>query len=169
MEFIFSQICGFIVSVAAIASMQFKSIKWTLACLVLCNGLGALSYILLDGFSGCAIYLVAFVQAMVYFFFRSKHKKAPIIIAIIFVLAYIICSVTTYKSSIDLIAGLAALTCALSLIQEKPSIYRMLMLANGILWVVYDVNMCAYTMIISHVATALSAAVGIIRLDLKKK
>lgn len=69
----------------------------------------------------------------------------------------------------DLIAAAAALTCAFSLIQEKPSFYRIFMLANGVIWMVYDVNVGAYAMIVSHLATALSAGVGIVRLDLKNK
>ena len=49
--FWFSQVCGLIVSVAAITSMQLKNIRWILVCQLICNGVGALSYILLDGLS----------------------------------------------------------------------------------------------------------------------
>ena len=168
MEFIFSQICGAIVSVSAIVSMQLKSIKWALACVLICNGVGAVSYILLGGFSGCGIYLVALLQSIVYFIFRSKNKKAPLTVAIAFIIAYLVCSLSTYRTPIDLISACAALTCALALVQDKPSIYRIFMLANGIIWSVYDINVCAYTMIISHMATAISAGVGIVRIDLKK-
>lgn len=168
MEFVFSQICGLIVSVAAIVSMQLKSIKGVLVCQLICNGVGALSYILLGGFSGCGIYLVALSQAVVYFFFRIKEKKAPFGVAIAFVLMYILCSASTYQTPNDLISAAAALTCALSLVQEKPTYYRIFMLANGVIWMIYDFNVGAYTMIISHVATALSAGIGIVRLDLKK-
>ena len=134
MDFLFSQICGLIVAVSAIVSMQLKSIQWTLACLLVCNGVGAVSYILLGGFSGCGIYLVALAQTVVYFIFRVKDKKAPRILAAVFVLAYIICSFSTYKTPVDILAAMAALTCALGLVQEKPAAYRAIMLANGLLW-----------------------------------
>lgn len=169
MEFIFSQVCGLIVTVAAIASMQLKSMKAVLIFQLICNGIGALSYILLDGLSGCAIYLVALTQSVVYFLFRWRGKKAPLGVAAVFVLAYLLCSFSAYRSAVDLISGAAALTCAFSLIQEKPTYYRIFMLTNGILWMIYDCNVGAYTMILSHVATALSAGIGILRLDLKKK
>ena len=169
MEFIFSQVCGIIASVAAIVSMQLKSIKGVLTCQLVCNGIGAFSYILLGGLSGCGIYLVALAQAIVYFFFRYKNKKAPIIVAVIFVILYIVCSVSTYKTPTDIISALAALTCAFALVCEKPSIYRIFMVANGSIWFIYDINVGAYAMIISHIATAISASVGIIRLDLKDK
>ena len=169
MDFVISQICGIIASVAAIVSMQLKSIKGVLTCQLVCNGVGAFSYILLGGLSGCGIYLVALSQSIVYFFFRLKNKKAPIILAIVFILLYIICCVSTYKTPTDLISATAAMTCAFALVCEKPSIYRIFMVANGSIWFIYDINVGAYTMIISHVATAISAGVGIIRIDLKDK
>lgn len=169
MDFLFSQICGGIVSVAAIFSMQLKSIASILFCQLICNGVGALSYILLGGFSGCGIYLVALAQTVVYYWFRKQGKKAPLAMALIFIGLYLLCSVTTYQGPNDLFSAAAALTCAFSLIQEKPSIYRLFMLLNGLIWTVYDLNVGAYTMIVSHLATALSVGVGILRLDIKKK
>lgn len=169
MEFWFSQICGIIVSVAAIVSMQLSKMPSILACLIICNGVGALSYVAVGGLSGCSIYIVALVQVVAYYILRKKLTHIPLWIGGCFVAAYIICSITTYVSPVDLISAAASLTCAFALIQEKPSYYRIFMLLNGLIWVIYDVSVGAYTMIISHIVTAASAGVGIIRLDLKKK
>ena len=169
MSNIISQICGLIVSIAAITSMQLKNIKFILICQLICNGVGAASYILLGGLSGCGIYLVALAQVGVCFFYRIKNKKISGLTAGTFFALYILCSVMTYQGPVDIISAFAAITCALSLMQEKPSRYRIFMLLNGILWMIYDVNVSAYTMIISHIATTVSAGVGIIRLDLIKR
>lgn len=169
MGFMLSQICGLIVSVSAIVSMQLKNISYILICQLICNGVGALSYIAVDGFSGCGIYLVALSQVIIYFIIRKLGKKPPLWLSLVFICAYIFCSVLTYKGPNDLISAAAALTCALSLVQEKPSFYRIFMFFNGVIWMTYDINVKAYTMIISHVVTALSAAVGIIRLDIKRR
>ena len=75
MSNIISQICGLIVSAAAIASMQLKNIKFILICQLICNGIGAASYILLGGLSGCGIYLIALTQVVVCFFCRVKNKE----------------------------------------------------------------------------------------------
>ena len=40
---------------------------------------------------------------------------------------------------------------------------------NGAVWIIYDVSVGAYTMIITHIITVLSALIGIIRFDIKKK
>lgn len=169
MEFIFSQVCGFVVFIVAVISFQLKNIKSVLLCQLICNGLGALTYILLDGLSGCGLFLVAVLQSVVYFIFRAKDKKAPIAVAVAFVLAYGTCSVLTYKTPVDLISAVAALTCALGLAQEKPFGYRAFLLVNGLLWCLYDINVGAYSMIATHVATVLSAGIGIVRFDLRKK
>jgi len=169
MNFIISQILGMIVSVAAIASMQMKGVVPVLVCQLVCNTLGAVSYILVGGLSGCGIYFVALLQTIIYFVIRQKEKNAPAYLAIIFVFAFLSCSVTTYQSPYDIFSAVAAVTCALALSQEKASAYRLFMLANGLIWVVYDVSVGAYTMIISHAVTAVSALVGIVRLDMGRK
>lgn len=169
MEFWFSQICGLIVSVAAIVSMQLSNITYILFCQLICNGIGALSYIAVGGLSGCGIYLVALTQAVIYYIIRKKCSKEPQWVAFCFICVYIVCAMSTYTGLTDLISTMASLTCALSLVQKKPSGYRLFMLLNGIIWMIYDFSVGAYTMMISHVATALSAGVGIIRLDLKRK
>lgn len=169
MSNIISQICGLIVSIAAITSMQLKNIKFILICQLICNGVGAASYILLGGLSGCGIYIIALTQVVVCFFCRIKNKKISGLTAGTFFALYILCSVMTYQGPADIISAFAAITCALSLMQEKPSRYRIFMLLNGILWMIYDVNVSAYTMIISHIVTTMSAGVGIIRLDLIKR
>lgn len=87
----------------------------------------------------------------------------------IFVAVFIGCATATYRNAFDIISGIAALTCAFAIAQEESSGYRLFMLANGLLWSVYDVSVGAYTMIISHFVTALSAIIGIIRFDLKKR
>ena len=66
---IFSQVSGVLVAIAAVTSMQLKNIKAVLTCQLICNGLGALSYILCGGTSGFGIYLVALVQSLMYFIF----------------------------------------------------------------------------------------------------
>ena len=120
--------------------------------------------------SGCGIYIVALVQSIVFYVFRRKEKDAaPMWLVFVFVAAFLGCSVATYQKPEDIFSAVAALTCALSIAQKKPSGYRIFMLLNGIIWMIYDVSVSAYTMILSHIVTTLSAVVGIIRLDIKKK
>ena len=97
MEFMFSQICGIIVSISAILSMQVKNMRLVLLFQVICNGVGALSYILVGGLSGCGIYLVALLQSLIFFVYRVKEKKAPTVLTYIFVAAFFI---TFFKNTL---------------------------------------------------------------------
>lgn len=170
MDFLVSQICGAVVSIAALLSMQFKNLKYVLIFQLICNVVGSLSYILLDGgLSGFGIYAVALTQTIVFFSIRLYNKKAPVYLAYLFSALFLLCSLLTYKSYNDIFPLIAAQTCAFAISQEKSSNYRVLMLFNGCIWTIYDINVQAYTMIISHVITAISAIVGIIRLDLNKQ
>ena len=169
MDYIISQIFGAAVCIFAIASMQFKDIKTVMLCQLVCNGLGTLSYVLLDGFSGFGIYLVATLQSLVFFLLRKFDKEEPGWLYPIIFAAYIGCSLMTFKETWDLVPMIAALLCALALIQKKSSYYRIIILLNGIVWVVYDIHIAALAMLITHIITALSALIGIIRIDILKK
>ena len=79
------------------------------------------------------------------------------------------CSVATLKGWLDLVPMLAAVLCAIGLAQKKPKNYRIVLLLNGIIWLIYDVFVGAYTMLASHIITVGSALLGIIRLDILKK
>ena len=166
---IISQICGIIVCIAAIVSMQLKNVKYILVCQLICNGLGALSYVLDGGFTGCGIYLIAILQSVVYYLLRQKQKNTPALLSVCFGVAYLICSLVLFKDYRDMFSMVAALTCAAALSQSKSSMYRFFMLLNGAIWLTYDVTIGASLgMAVSHIVTTLSAAVGIIRLDIKR-
>lgn len=163
-------ILGLLSSAAALTSMQLKNMRLVLICQIICNGTGAFSYILTGGLSGCGIYLVAILQCVIYFVLRSKNRKTPKFLAVAFAFCYLICSAFTYKVVLDIVPALAALTCAFGVAQENASKYRLLILCNGIIWLIYDLLLPAtVTMTFSHIITIIAALVGIIRLDLIHK
>lgn len=168
-NFILSQFFGIVATIFVALSMQMKTMKYSLAFNLSCNIAGTLSYVFSGGISGIGIYIVAITQCLVYFLYNAKNRKAPKFLGFTFLALYILSSVFTYKTPWDIFSGLAAITCALAIMQEKASAYRIFILVNGLLWTAYDVSVGAYTMIISHVITSLSSLVGIIRLDIKWK
>ena len=168
-NFVLSQIAGILVCIASTISLQVKNMRHVLLLQLVCNTMGAASFILVGGLSGCGIYIVAILQTVIYFIFNSQKKQPPKFLAYVFAAAFLACSVATYKSPVDLFSAAAALTCAFALAQSKSSGYRILILLNGCLWMAYAVCVGAYTMILSDAITAVSAAVGILRLDLKRK
>lgn len=169
MEYILSQIFGFLVFIFVFLSMQMTKMKYTLLCQLFCNGLGMFSYVLIGGFSGFGIYLIATIQCLVFFLLRSSGKEAPRWTYPIIYAAYIGCSVLTFHEALDIVPLIAALLCASALIQKQPSKYRIIVLLNGITWIIYDICIGAYTMLATHIFSVSSALSGIIRLDISKK
>ncbi len=166
---IISQVSGVLICFFAVASMQTKNIKYTMLFQLLCNGLGMISYLLLDGFSGFGIYLVATLQSLAFFLLTAFNKKEPVWVYPIIFAAYIGCSLLTFKEALDIVPMIAALLCALALIQKKPSSYRIVILLNGSVWIIYDICIGSYGMLASHIITVASALFGIIRIDILKK
>ena len=169
MAYIISQVSGILVFIFAFISMQAKNIKTSLLCQIFCNGLGMVSYVLTDGFSGFGIYLIATIQSAVFFFLRKSGKEEPRWIYPFIFIAYIACSLMTFTSALDIVPMIAALLCALALIQKKPNYYRIIVLSNGALWVVYDLFIVNYAMLASHIFIVGSAIWGIVYRDVLKK
>ena len=169
MEYIISQILGGIVFVFVFLSMQTKNITLVMICQIGCNALGMASYVLLDGFSGAAIYMVATLQSIIYFIIRRNNIKEPVWLRVVMISAYIVCSAVAIRGAIDVIPMIAAVLCALGISQKKPTNYRVIMLLNGVTWSVYDIFIGANTMLASHIFTFGAALLGIIRLDILKK
>lgn len=170
MEFDIAFMLGLLSSLATLVSLQLKDMRLVLVCQIVCNGAGALNYILTEGFSGSGIYIIAILQSLVFFVLRAKNKETPNFMAVTFVVCYLICSALTYKVPLDIIPAVATLTCAFGVAQKNPSKYRLLILANGTIWILYDlIQPASITMAISHVITIASALIGIIRLDILSK
>lgn len=169
MSYIISQALGVIGIFFAVASMQSKNIKSVLLCQIGCNALGMLSYVLLGGLSGSGIYMIALVQSVIFCIIRQKGKEEPKWLSPVVVAAYIVCSAFAFQGAIDVLPILAAILCAIALIQKKPSNYRIAILLNGAVWLAYDMAIGAYAMLASHGITVIAALIGIVRLDVLKK
>lgn len=169
MTYNLSQIFGGLVFLFIFASMQTKDIKRVLLCQIGCNGFGMLSYVLIGGFSGCGIYLIATVQSVIFFWLRIKDREVSRWLNPVILVAYVGCSAVMFSGWIDVFPMVAAVLCAFGIAQKNATNYRFIMLMNSSVWIVYDLFMGAYTMLASHIFTVASALLGIIRLDLLPK
>lgn len=81
----------------------------------------------------------------------------------IFIVAYIVASLAVYRRSADILSGIAAVTFALAVAQSKAVDYRVLMSINSLLWIIYDLVIGAFTMIITHGLLLGSLIIAMIR------
>lgn len=167
MAFLIAQVIGIVATLIEIAIMQFKNMKYVLIGQCISNLLVVIQYALLGGMSGAAVCIIATFQTLILYAYRKKEKDFPIIFTGVFLIAYLLSSIIVFKSFIDIIACIAAILFGISVIQTQSSKYRIIILINSILWIVYDINTAAYTMIITHGIAVVSVIIGMIRLDTK--
>ena len=165
MEFYIAQGISVLTALTAIVGMQMKNMKAILLSQILANLFTASTYFLLGGFSGAGICLVAIVQAVTMFFYNQKNKKPHLAVTVLFILAYVACSVVYYERFIDVFSAMAAVCYAMSITQSSPTASRLWYVMNPLFWVVYDLYTRAYGNLIMHASIFLSTFLALIRVD----
>jgi hypothetical protein len=164
--FIISQSLSVLIAIACIVTEQLKTMKHILIVQTLINLTVALSYLLLpDGKTGFIVSTIGALQAIVMFFCDKKGKKPHFTVTIGFCMAYVFLSLYNNTDKIINFFPAAAAVCfALALTQKKPKVYRIFDFSNATLWMVYDACILSGNFFV-HLGVALSAAIGMIRLD----
>ncbi len=163
---LFSLVCGIISVVAVAGSMLFKNIKLTLLINLICNVAGAMPYLVKGEISACGLYFVAAAQCIVFIGYRLFKKEPPKYYTGVFAAMFILVSVLGFQKPLDILAMFAAVTCALALAQKTSTMYRVIMVANGGIWLVFDILSKTYDMVPAHIVTVAAALFGILKLDL---
>ena len=169
MEFYLAQAISIINGVLAVMMMQFKDMKKILIFQIITNLLTASTYILLGGFSGAGICIIAIVQSVIMFVYNVKKVPPHKWVVAVFVLLYIACSAFYYKTFIDIFSALAAVCYAFSVVQTKASLSRLWYLFNPLCWLIYDIFTRAYGNFVLHFVVFVSTLFAIIRNDIKRK
>lgn len=172
MNFVIAQWLGVITMVVALLSVQFKNVEYILIGQIISNVLVALSYGLLGGLSGAWICILAAIQTVIIYFFdkleMTNREKKKSRLLIVFALGYVIGTIVVYKDWRDVVAGVCAILFVLAIVQTESGKLRMIMMANSLLWIVYDYKTEAYTNILTHGLELLSILTAMIRLDRKQ-
>ena len=166
-SFMIAQVMGIVVTVLSVIAMQIKDMKNILIGGAIINTLTTMQMALLGGFSGAGTCLTATVQCTYNYGYTQKTKKAtpPKSISAIFILIYIIVNVAVYKGPQDLISIFAAVLYGLAVIQENPAIFRVLLQTNSFAWLIYQLAIGGYTMVVTYVILITSTFIAMWRLD----
>ncbi len=169
LPFIISQAIGPVTTVLSLISTQMKNITAILLSQLVINLLVALSYILAGGISGSYICLVACVQTAVCYLYTRREKPVPKACTAAFILCYIAVSVYTYAGPADILPCICAIAFALSVSEKNAAGYRVFITVNTSLWIVYDILIGAWGMLLMHGILLFSLAVAILRQDRRPK
>ena len=128
-----------------------------------------LSYVFLSAWSGLAMVIVAIVRNIIFMIDEKKNGKSDkitkkdIIILIVLYLISVISAIYTYEGFLSLMSVFATMLYTYSVSQKKTSIYKVLGIPVGILWIIYNIYIDSVFGIILEVVLLISARIGIIR------
>ena len=170
-EFYVAQVLGVLTTISMVVSSQMKNMRHILLCQMAGNLLSAISSAMLGGLSGAWICGVASVQLLVLFMLDKKGiaKKSRLLLLFLFAIMYAAGTAVVYSSWRDLMSCSGALLFLLAIGQTKSSRYRIYICICGLLWTVYNLSILSFGSALTTTVEFASAAVGILRLDLKKK
>lgn len=146
-----------------------KKMKTVLCLNFIGNVLVGLSYLCVAKYSGSAICFTAAVQLLINYCFTAREKKVPMGLVVLHAVVFLAVNIVTFAVWYDIFALLAALLFVLSVAQHTPRIYRVIYIANSILWIAYDVLAKAYGNLFTHVVLSIAIALAIWFRDMRKK
>ena len=169
LTYVLSQIFIIINYVLLMATYQVKSRKT-----ILLFNFGAIiatgiSYIFLSAWSGLAMVIVAIIRNIIFMLDEKKNgrseqitRKDIVILMVLYVIS-IISAIYTYEGFLSLMSVFATMLYTYSVWQKKTSVYKILGVPVGIIWIIYNVYIASIFGIILEIVLLISAIIGIIR------
>ena len=163
--FLSSQAASTLLLIIAVVSMQFKNMKTILISQCITNGLAVVSLGLMGGLSGATTCFVAIAHTLYIYMYRSKQMEPPIASTIIALIIYIACAVAAYTKPIDLLIIPASIAFIMSIIQKRPSLYRIIIFVNSALYLTYNLALGIYPSVLTYAIMIASIIIAMIRHD----
>ena len=154
--------------ILAIAMMQFKNMKLILMFQIIVNTTALTNYFLLGGDTGVFVSVLAIVQSVVMYLYNRRGARPHLAVIIAFIVAYVACStynIAMSKNAIELLPAFAAVCFSVSLVQQKPSVFRIWGALNPTCWLGYDLYTSSYVMFCVHLGILISSLSAMVRLD----
>lgn len=145
-----------------------KDMKKILLCVVIASITTAINYFVSDSSGGFATYIIATAVALTGGIFAIKEKPVPIFVIVAYCLAYIAINIAAYEAWFTVFAITGAITGVICNTRENGMSYHIWVLANSILWCLYDIFAGAAGPLIQHLLFTAVFAVGL-GADIRKK
>lgn len=169
LEYILSQVFIVISYLFLVLTYQSKSRKNILIYSFVSLIANAISYVFLQAYTGLAMCFVAFFRNIIFMVDEKRNgksdkiKKKDILILIVLYAISIISTVFTYDGFLSLLSVLATMLYTYSVWQKKTSVYKILGLPIGILWIAYNIYIMSIFGIILETILTISAIYGYYR------
>lgn len=163
MLFILAQICGFIILVLTVISVQFKTKEKIVMCFVFANVIAAIQYFLLSAFTGAVISVINAIRCIVFYYYKKKEMKPSLIILLIFEMIAIISGIFTWQNIWSLIPIIVTVVYTYGLWQDNVTVIRITTGIAGFGWAIYNIIVMAYVGAVQEISQLASSVIAIVR------
>lgn len=167
--FIIAQAVGFVSLVLYCISLQARARKTLITMLIFVNTLNSAVYFLLGSVTGAIMSIIGIVKLIIFQIYDLKQKNCPVYVMSIFMLAIGINAVLTYSGWYDILAIAEAVVVTYGAWQKNMTITRIGYFISGVLLVVFNLCVSAYTNTLSESIGLVFSVIGIMRLDVIPK
>lgn len=163
MLFILAQICGLIILILTVISVQFKTKEKIVMCFVFANVVAAVQYFLLSAFTGAVISVINAIRCIVFYYYKKKEMKPSLIILVIFELIAIISGIFTWQNIWSLIPIIVTVVYTYGLWQDNVTVIRITTGIAGFGWAIYNIIVMAYVGAVQEISQLGSSVIAIVR------
>jgi ribosomal protein S18 acetylase RimI-like enzyme len=164
---VLAQILGFIAFLLYAISLQQNDKKKLLLIQIFTNILFGLQYLLLDAMSAAGMNII-YLASCILFYYQGNKKpsKAQLFM---FIAAIFLIGILTYNNHFySLIPVIPAFICIYTLWQNNMTIVRVGALISGLSYILYNIIVGAYAVILMNIISSITVIIAIIRFDFKK-
>jgi len=166
LEYILSQVFIIISYLFLMLSYQAKTRKTILTYSFISLIANGISYVFLQAYTGLAMCFVALLRNIIFMIDEKRNgksdkisKKDIIILAVLYLIS-LLSTVYTYDGFLSLLSVFATMLYTYSVWQKKTTIYKILGLPIGILWIAYNIYIMSIFGIILETILTISAIYG---------
>lgn len=161
--FILAQICGGIVLILTVISVQFKTKEKIVMCSVLANLFAAIQFFLLGALTGAVVSVLNTIRCLVFYFYKKKDLKPSIVILLVFEAIAIISGAFSWQNMWSLIPIVVTVIYTYGLWQDNVKVIRIASGVVGFGWAIYDLVVMAYVGALQETSQLVSAIVALYR------
>lgn len=167
--FIIAQAVGFVSLIIYCTSLQARARKTLITLLIFVNILNSAVYFLLGSYTGAIMSIIGLIKLVIFQIYDNKKKNCPVWVMLIFMFAIGVNAVFTYSGWYDVFAIVEAIVVTYGAWQKNMTITRLCYFASGVLLVMFNLCVSAYTNTLSEAIGLIFSVIGIVRLDIVPK
>lgn len=163
MLFILAQVCGVIVLVLTVISVQFKTKEKIVMCFVFANLVMSIQFFLLNAITGAIISIINTIRCIIFYYYKKKDKKPSLLILLIFEIVAVISGIISWQNIWSIIPIIVTVIYTYGLWQDNVKVIRVTTAIVGLGWAIYDVIVMAYVGAIQEISQFISATIALVR------